>query len=357
MIDLDQFDENAEATENTAEDEFPLPRYKRYFVGWRKAALALAVVLIVGLAAYDAGYVSNPLQTGRDAGGFAGGSDYGDWGGSDWDYDYSWDWDDGDDWSWDWGAGNNYGYSTGSSDSDAFDVVIVFIIIGIIAAVYMMPAHSKKSKAESAPGNAKPAGAARTPESKLKPLDELQERDPNFSAADIEETVSNLYVQMQEAWTAGDFEPMRPYFTKQLFGQFSNQLKALTAKGHTNHVDNIAVLEAAVRGWYEVNDDEVLVMRLRTRIIDYTVDKQGNLVSGRTDTELFMEYEYKLMRPIGTTTADFAGQTEAGECPNCGAAINIAQSTQCPYCGSVIESRRFPWVITAIKGIAQHTGN
>ena len=207
-------------------------------------------------------------------------------------------------------------------------------------------AHSSRS--------AQPSGASRTLQSKLKSAAMLQDRDPGFSQADIEELVANLYVRMQHAWTAGDFEPMRPYFTNTLFAQLSSQLGSLRAKGQTNHVDDIAVLEVTMRGWYEAQGSEHLVLRVCTRITDYTVDDAtGNVVGGFKDAESYMEYEYDLERPVGTKTPQMQAQTVVGECPNCGAPIDLAQSARCEYCGSVVESARHTWVIGKIKGISQ----
>lgn len=205
----------------------------------------------------------------------------------------------------------------------------------------------------SPPRSARPAGATRTSDSQLRPLSKLLERDPEFSATAVNETIANVYVQMQHAWTAGDFEPMRPYFSNTLFAQFSNQLDALKKRGHTNYVDNIAVLEVNTRGWYETNGFEYLVVKVRTRITDYTMDRNGRVVSGYTDAESYMEYEYTLGRPVGTKTTKQVSQTVAAACPNCGAPIDLAQSAKCKYCGTVIESNRFTWVITNIKGISQ----
>ena len=124
--------------------------------------------------------------------------------------------------------------------------------------------------------------------------------------------------------------------------------------GQTNYVNNIAVLEVSTRGWYEAKGNEYLVMKVRTRITDFTVDdRTGNVISGFKDAESFMTYEYTLSRTAGTKTTTMDKQTVAGQCPHCGAPINLAQSAKCEYCGTVIESKQHTWVITEIRGISQ----
>lgn len=335
----------------------PQPKREHPAFGLSRIGLAIIAVLMVGLVAWHVGTASNAASIGRDAGGFAGGSDYGgggydyggssydyDWGGSSYDYDYDYDWD------WDWDSGSSYS----GGDFGWLDVAIILIIvIGLLGPAFLptLPRHKEHKPKQSRASQ--PAGATPTPSSQLKPISKLQERDPGFSSAAIDEMIANVYVRMQQAWTAGNFEPMRPYFSNALFSQFANQLDALNKKGWTNYVEGIAVLEAKVRGWYETNDSEYLVMKVRTRIIDYTMDKSGNVVGGYTNKESYMEYEYTLARPAGMLTTGQTSQTEAAECPNCGAPINLAQSAKCEYCGTVVESKRFTWVISGIKGISQ----
>ncbi len=330
--------ENKTTTEPESKREHPS-------FGLSKVGAAIVAILVIGLVAWHVGFTPNIDDIGRDAGGFAGGTSYGGGGGGGGSsytggssHTYS--------------SGGSHSYSSSSSgDLDWIDVVIALIIFLVIIGSGFVP--SKKKGKSSSNRRQQPAGASKTPDSKLQPISALQARDPQFSAAAVEETIANVYVRMQQAWTAGNFEPMRPYFSNTLFSQFSNQLAGLTKQGKVNHVDNIAVLECAVRGWYETNGFEYLVLKVRTRITDYTVDKSGNVVGGFTDAESYMEYEYTLERPAGTLTTEQTAQTEAGECPNCGAPINLAQSAKCEYCGSVIESKRFTWVISIIKGISQ----
>ena len=359
-----------EVEHNEAPEAEYEPRRSHPAFGLGKVGAIIIAVLVVGLIAFHVGESLDPASYGRDAGGFAGNSDYGggyDWGGSSYDYDwggssydYSWDWDDDDDWEWGWtDSDTGDTYYGDYEEVGLIDIVIVLIIVAIVLLPGFFPFgalmryEDKKKRSSRSSRSSQPAGASRTPASQLRPLNQLMERDPEFSAAAVDEMIANVYVQMQHAWTAGDFEPMRPYFNNTLFSQFSNQLDALKKRGHTNYVDNIAVLEVKTRGWYETFGFEYLVVKVRTRITDYTMDRNGRVVSGYTNAESYMEYEYTLGRTAFTQTTTQTAQTVAGECPNCGAPINLAQSAKCPYCGTVVESNRFTWVITNIKGISQ----
>lgn len=311
----------------------------------------IAHALITGL--FVVSLVAFPAVALADAGGFSGGSDYGGGGfssGGGSDYGSSWDSD----------SGNSYYYgSSDSSSSDedltAGDIVMGVAIFAVLIGLFIAYSVIKKKGSGS---EAQPAGAQITSDERLKDLSELAAQDPEFNSAKVEEKVANLYVQMQNAWTAKDLEPMRPYMTGELYGQFDRQLDVLRKAKRTNRVDDIAVLDVALRGYYEQDDNECLVARVRTRIKDYTVDDAtGDVVSGDADRELFMEYEYTLVRTKGTRTGGQAGEVAMVHCPNCGAPIDLAQSAKCEYCGGVVTAKDYGWVISIIKGVSQQSGS
>ena len=282
-----------------------------------------------------------PLAARADVGGFAGDSDYGgsDWGGSDSDWG-------GSDWS-----SSDYGGSGGGDGSFGIEALVIGIILIVI-----IVQSTKKSKGTSKGGKRSVApGASRTPDSQLLPIAQYGTLDAGFDAAAMTEKLSNWYVQMQNAWQAKDFEPMRPYFTDALFAQFQRQLKALADSGRTTYVERIAVLGVTLRGYYQRDGQDHIVAELCTRIVDYTVDdKTGAVVSGNRNAEKFMTYEWVLVRPSGQTTRK-EGEMQSIHCPNCGAPLNINQSAKCEYCDSIITLEDHDFVISAIKGISQRT--
>ena len=302
------------------------------------------VVLLVLLLVAGACLLGPKLlkKAGADLGGFSGSTDYGgdsDWGSSSWDSD-------------DHGSGF-YFFPLGSSDGSGGGSMgsLMFYVILILILVVMF---SRKSQ-HAAPHAGQAAGAARTPDSQLTPMSEYAKLDPHFSASDMREKLSNVYVQMQNGCTARNIEALRPYFTDALYQQFDRQIRALKANRQINHVDRIAVLDVNLRGFFQQGGDDHLVAELKTRITDYTVSEDtGKVVSGSQTAEKFMTYEWDLSRPTGTLT-EAAGETTERHCPNCGAPLSVNESAKCPYCDSVITFHDHDWTIYAVKGIAQRT--
>ena len=282
------------------------------------------------------------------------GADFGDFSG---DSDYGGSWDSGSDWSsssWD------SDYSSGSyydddSDVSGIDIGIGLVVMVVIVVLGLIFDVSEKRKKKKQYGAGRPQGAQRTPDSRLQPLGDLAVTDPSFDANAMQEKISNLYVQMQNCWTDKNIESLRPYFTDAFFTQMERQLNGLKSRGLTNHVDRIAVLGVNLRGFYKQGGDEHLIVELRTRIVDYTVqDSDKKLVSGDRNREKFMTYEWDMCRAEGSVTTR-EGAMQSVSCPGCGAPLSINTTAKCPYCGRVVTLDEHDWALCAIKGISQTT--
>ena len=293
-----------------------------------------------------------PAFAGADFGGFSGDSDYGggwdfgsDWSSSSWDSDYS--------------SGSYYDDDSDVSGIDIGISLAVMAAIVVLGLIFDVSEKRKKKKQygtgrpQSAQG--RPQGAQRTPDSRLQPLGDLAVTDPSFDANAMQEKISNLYVQMQNCWTDKNIESLRPYFTDALFTQMERQLNGLKNQGLTNYVDRIAVLGVNLRGFYRQGDKEHLIVELRTRIVDYTVqDSNNKLISGDRNREKFMTYEWDMCRTAGSVTSK-EGVMHSVSCPGCGAPLSINTTAKCPYCGRVVTLDEHDWALCAIKGIAQST--
>ena len=263
------------------------------------------------------------LPAGADFGDFSGDTD---WGSSDYYYD------------------SDYSSSGGGEFGPASIVIVVILVVAFV----VFNGKSKKGKRGSVSWN---TAANR----KLQPIADYMKLDEKFDANALTAKLSNLYVQMQDGWQKKDISSIRPYCTDAFFTQMDNQLQRKKQQGQTNYIERIAVLSVDFRGWCQEGGNDVLVARLNTRIVDYTLDdKTGALVSGSRDKEKFMTYEWDLVRPTGMKTEKDAPM-QTVNCPNCGAPVEINASAKCPYCGSVITLEKHGFALNAIRGIAQET--
>lgn len=304
----------------------------------RHKLILLACVFICFLLAAVSGLA--------DAGNFGGDSDWGggssDWGSSSSDWGSS---------SSSWGWSSSSGQSLSSSDGFGCVGDMLFPIIVIVAVVLILNRRKNKS-GQNSDGQSvykpstEPAG---------QPLSILKEKDPNFNEQDLLEQVGNLYMQMQDAWQKKDWEPMRAFMTDSLFNQMGRQLNELKEQGLTNCVERIAVLDSFISRYYQEGDNDVLVIRLSTRICDYTIkDATGELVRGNKTRELFMTYDWKMTRQKDRETLEKDTMTKVN-CPNCGAPLSIKHTGHCEYCGTTVTLSDHDWALSSIKGISQRS--
>ena len=247
-------------------------------------------------------------------------------------------------------CGSSDSYSGGYSGSDYRDSYdddadAPSVIVGAVVVVVLLiiGACSKKGKSGASPAGAKPVDA-----STLEPVSALA----NFSESEFTGKLSNMYVRLQEAWAAGDLKPVEPLLTAPYYAQMAAQLKRdFTDKGITSHLEHVSVLDVKLIGCRPGKDSvpDRLFATINARFVNYLTDKNGKIVRGDQNDEIYMQYEWTLER-----SADI-GAERTVNCPNCGAPVDANRFASCPYCNSVIENSGYDWVIAQIKGISRNT--
>lgn len=291
-----------------------------------------------------------------DFGDFSGGSDF-DFGG----YDSSDSWGGSSDWgNSDWGGSsyydgdNNYYYSGGSSVGGGgigvVDIAIIVVVIAIIALNYKNIAGAAgKKKVNLQRPNVNTANM-------VNDLAALKQKDPAFNESRFLEDVSNLYVRIQNAWTDKNLDSVRNKLSSELTAKTERQIDTYKKNGVTNHIDKISVLGTNIIGCTNDNLNDIITVQITARITDYvTNDKTGELVKGDPNKELFMTYHWTMIRSLGKQTQVASEDVDKKNCPNCGAPVDLNQSTVCPYCGSVLESGDYDWILSNIQAISQQT--
>ncbi len=300
---------------------------------------------LIPLIALILGLVIVPVHAkGLDFGDFSGDSDFG--GGDSWDSggsDWGSSWDDDDDYSY---SGGHYSGSSSSDGDWLFILIFLILIIG--------PSLLKSGRKSGKPTNNGPY-IQPTSMASLKSVASYSVVDPTFSPTEFKEKLANLYVRFQNDWQAKNISELRPYMSDIMFAQMERQLDVHRQKFETNYIDRIAVLGVELLGWKQENGYDIMIAKLNTRIVDYTVDdRTGKIIRGSNTKEKFMTYEWTLARTTGVVTSRSTGTTSQ-TCPYCGAHVDINHSTVCEYCQSVLTTDTFDWVVTNIRALSQQT--
>ena len=175
----------------------------------------------------------------------------------------------------------------------------------------------------------------------------LQSRDPAFAVPPFLDRVRSAFMQIQEAWCKQDMVPIRHFVSDGIFERFSLQFEEQKDSGYRNQMDKIEIHSADL---VEVRSDAVfdtVTVVIQASAIDYYVDAEtGKRVSGSRGSEPFTEYWSFLRRP-GAQTLEEGGLIE-GNCPNCGANLQLNEAAKCEACGALVRSGEYDWVLTEI---------
>ena len=178
---------------------------------------------------------------------------------------------------------------------------------------------------------------------------QVQAVDPAFSADKFIGFAREVFMKIQEAWTAKDWKPIRPFESEALFNQHKQQLDEYIRLGKTNVVEKIAIKHCSLHAFRQDGDKEVLTVWLNAVMRDYVIDDATKKVlESDPNRDWYMRYEMVFNRKAGLKTDPAKKGNTITNCPNCGAPTEITSSGQCAYCGSVITNGEHDWVLTDI---------
>lgn len=273
---------------------------------------------------------------------FGGGSNWG--GSSDWDYNG--------------GYSGDYYSSTSSSPMSFNDIIYIGgIVIVIIFAGFII---SKRKKATPTAPTSRPGSnqgqQIMVPDRTAQIESIIKAMDPNFSASDFITFAKEVFVDIQEGWSARDLSKIRIVLHDNLYKQTQKQVDEKLRNGTINRIENIAVSTAYLTAYKRDKQFEYTTIYLSARFIDYEIDeKTGNVLRGDTATRWEMRYLMKFMRSTGVKTKDETNVLKTHNCPNCGAPLEMQSSGHCEYCGSEVTSGQYSWVLCDLTSIRNDT--
>jgi uncharacterized tellurite resistance protein B-like protein len=179
-------------------------------------------------------------------------------------------------------------------------------------------------------------------------LEELRKHDSDFAEQPFLDRVRIAFHKIQEAWSVQNLDSVRPFISDGIFERFTLQFSEQRDEGYRNVMESVAVQAAEVA---EVIVDEPfqwLTVRIRASAVDYRVNiATGKEIRGSRRPDQFAEFWTFLRRNHAQTRLNQNGLIE-GDCPNCGAAIEIAGSARCASCESLLRSGQHDWVLCEI---------
>lgn len=274
-----------------------------------------------------------------------------DWGSSSWDSGYS---------SSDWSSSSwDSDYSSSSDGDFGFILGLLLgnipgrIILGIIIIIFIMKAMKHKPP-RNIPYYNMNNNIRRTPVVDVSSshiyADKIKQIDPNFSEEKMLAFAKELFVKLQNAWTAREWEPMRTFETESLFEQHKNQVQEYIDTNRINVMDRISVNYATLYNFRQEGDRDILDIALKSTMKDYIIDATTKeLLEGSKTQDRTTIYKMTFERKTGVLTPEGTEKIKTTNCPNCGAPTQITSAGKCDYCGSVITTGANTWVLSNLE--------
>ena len=284
-----------------------------------------------------------------------------DSGGSSWDSGSSWsssDWGSSSS-SWDWDDDYNYSGSSGDLGfllgmlfgSPTGGSIIMFIVIAIIIGIMKNKGMNRRPPRNMYnPNRQNPVNTSNiSSQRSAQVANRIKTVDPLFSEEKTIRFTKELFVKLQNAWTAREWEPMRLFETPELFEQHKNQVQGYIDTNRINVMDRIAVNYAYLYNFKQEQEKDVLEIVLKSTMKDYIIDATTKeLLEGSKTQDRHTVYKLTFERKKGVLTE----QTEdikTTNCPNCGAPTKITSAGKCEYCDSVILIGNHGWVLSNLE--------
>lgn len=179
-------------------------------------------------------------------------------------------------------------------------------------------------------------------------ISRLKQEDPAFDEDRFISYTKKVYLKLQSAWTDKDWESVRSLESASLFEQHKSQLQEYIRSQTTNVLERVRVENVKIKNFYaNPNGYDTLVVILSSTLRDYIRDDQSQrIIEGDPSQELFTVYQLNFIRPHGSQTqTDTAEAVSSDSCPNCGAPLTAADTSQCGYCGAAVSRTSSQWLL------------
>ena len=181
---------------------------------------------------------------------------------------------------------------------------------------------------------------------------ELQQSDPTFDLQKFYGRVNTAFLKIQDAWCAQNLQTIRPFISDGTHERFGLQFTEQKLDSVRDRMNNIAVRQVQMVQLIHDNVFDSATVRITASAVDQTLSTlDGRVISGSGEAEEFTEY-WTFLRRRGAKTPNGAGLIE-GNCPNCGAAIELNAGAQCQSCHALLRSGQYDWVLAEITQDSQ----
>ncbi|MBI3542824.1 MAG: Tim44 domain-containing protein [Deltaproteobacteria bacterium] len=131
--------------------------------------------------------------------------------------------------------------------------------------------------------------------------DAIRRYDAGFDLARFKDERLDEFFRIQAAWASRSIAQIRPLVTDEIARKLEGEFASLEAQGRVSHIENVSVRQTnLVEAWQELGK-EYATVRFYANLLDYTVDRSGNVVEGSKSEPVKFEEYWTFAREAGRT--------------------------------------------------------
>lgn len=238
------------------------------------------------------------------------------------------------------------GEYTGNGEGLNLSPPVIFIIVVVI--IILLAIGSQQAQQQHMTQTIRRGRQRQNEREQNEALQQLQQRDPGFSAQAFLQRVQMAFEKIQAAWSQQDLTAVRPFISDGIYERFSLQTGMQQAAGFRNVMEQIQILNTNILALYSTTQFDTIHIRIQASATDYDADlKSGRKISGTEHSGPFVEI-WSFCRRLGVQTLNAKEGGIEGNCPRCGALLKITDQAQCQSCGAQVNSGEYDWVLSEI---------
>jgi predicted lipid-binding transport protein (Tim44 family) len=130
----------------------------------------------------------------------------------------------------------------------------------------------------------------------------IRQVDPAFEPQAFAERASEIFREVQAAWSRRDLSGVAGVLTPEMLAEFQKDSDGLRSAGKVNHLEQVSIQAAQVtEAWQERGQDFVTV-RFAASLLDYTTDAEGRVLEGSAEAPVSCEEYWTFVRPVWAKT-------------------------------------------------------
>jgi hypothetical protein len=248
------------------------------------------------------------------------------------------------------GGGGGGGHGGGGAGGLVFDLIWLCLshpVLGIPLLIIIAVAWYYFSQNNPGPGvTGQEPMTGRQPSGD--PVAVVRSHDPGFDPGAFCNRVGTGFLKLQSAWCNQNLQEVRPFISDGIHERFSLQFAEQKGEGYHDRMDGVGIDQITIA---DAASDEIydeMSVRIIAHAANYKVSmRDGRPIAGVAPMEQFVEI-WSFLRRRGSATVPGKSGLLEGNCPNCGAPIELNESANCKNCNALLRSGQYDWVLSEI---------